>query len=890
MQFVDLTYTLFDGDGFKWDIQSDGSVLDGTEDAFNGGLEFNDFLASGLAVLEDGGRTLDLGFDQSSNLALQREVYVSPIHGFARFFDSVTNLSTTTQTYTYELDTVFGHENPLYTTSDGDSTLDLNDGWIIARESGTVAGDPTPATGVLFTNPADPLGTTSFNNGSTARDVDFTITLAPGETVSFLSFGVQGATQNDVIGEFNRLSRLPEDALYGLSSAEMARVANWSIAPRDLTLQGTQQADLLNGASGNDEINALRGDDRVFGNDGDDVLRGGLGGDLVHGGAGDDALFGDGTVQPVTTTAERQLATGENLAISLTMPDAANGTSVLVSGFLSREQVVSENVDVVFAIDVSGSTDSSFSGARPVGDVNGDGTPEQVLDAEIASFEALLSSIVDDANLPDANITILPFASNASRLPTLRAGADSDRDGVADVVEQARALRSSGGTDFEAALQAAIGHFDGSDAGQKVLYFLSDGNNNEGGSLTDEVSTLQSMGVQIQSFGVGSAASEADLDIVDDGINNDSTTIVLDPSTLSDELLDPGIEAAEIAAVRLFVNGQIARSLDPEALTITPFGLRYFETQLTGLRANADDVVELRVIANDGSNTVVRTTQRLENLTGVDGDDVLIGGAGNDLLEGGAGNDMLTGGAGADLLRGGAGRDFVRYDDATHGVLVDLRGAPTQEGDAFGDSFSSIEGVFGSQFQDQIYGDAIGERLEGLAGNDLLVGLAGNDAMLGGAGADILVGGTGIDVLLGGVGNDRAFGGADDDRLSGSAGNDLLVGGLGRDVLTGGADRDIFLFASNDGDVQVARADRISDFSEAQNDLIHLAQIDGNTALAGIQDLRFIGTDVAFTGAGQVRWVSNGGLLDINTDADVQSEIRIVVRGTTSIEADDLIL
>lgn len=56
----------------------------------------------------------------------------------------------------------------------------------------------------------------------------------------------------------------------------------------------TENADVIDGTSGNDVIDALGGNDTVSGKGGDDVLMGGLGDDHLYGDAGDDILIGGG--------------------------------------------------------------------------------------------------------------------------------------------------------------------------------------------------------------------------------------------------------------------------------------------------------------------------------------------------------------------------------------------------------------------------------------------------------------------------------------------------------------------------------------------------------------------------------------------------------------------
>ncbi len=122
-------------------------------------------------------------------------------------------------------------------------------------------------------------------------------------------------------------------------------------------------------------------------------------------------------------------------------------------------------------------------------------------------------------------------------------------------------------------------------------------------------------------------------------------------------------------------------------------------------------------------------------LTSLGGDDYLAGVEGNDTLLGGAGNDQFWGGTGSDYIDGGTGFDIARYDFAASGVVARLDGG-AGGGEAAGDTYVSIEALYGSAFGDVLIGDAGGNVLAGLDGADLLYGLAGNDILLGGGGAD----------------------------------------------------------------------------------------------------------------------------------------------------------
>jgi Ca2+-binding RTX toxin-like protein len=177
-------------------------------------------------------------------------------------------------------------------------------------------------------------------------------------------------------------------------------------------------------------------------------------------------------------------------------------------------------------------------------------------------------------------------------------------------------------------------------------------------------------------------------------------------------------------------------------------------------------------------------------LQGGNSDDVLYGYAGSDTLDGGFGNDALFGGTGTDSLNGSAGWDTARYDEATDGVVVGLDGSGwTNFGEAAGDTFVSVEGIFATDFQDFLGGNSASNALYGRGGNDGLFGLGDVDFLYGGSGADTIEGG---------------------------AENDLLVGDQGFDVLTGGTGADTFLWQAGDG------SDFITDFSTAPLDVIRL--------------------------------------------------------------------
>lgn len=141
-----------------------------------------------------------------------------------------------------------------------------------------------------------------------------------------------------------------------------------------------------------------------------------------------------------------------------------------------------------------------------------------------------------------------------------------------------------------------------------------------------------------------------------------------------------------------------------------------------------------------GSNT-------FDIIDGGAGNDTIDGGSGNDKMKGGSGEDTFLGGVGADAMDGGIGTDIVDYSASEAGIKVYLSTGNGYGGQAEGDSFVSIEDVFGSHYQDLLIGNGGNNTLNGSAGNDRIIGGAGNDTIVGGHGVDQLTGGLDADTF-----------------------------------------------------------------------------------------------------------------------------------------------
>lgn len=215
------------------------------------------------------------------------------------------------------------------------------------------------------------------------------------------------------------------------------------------------------------------------------------------------------------------------------------------------------------------------------------------------------------------------------------------------------------------------------------------------------------------------------------------------------------------------------------------------------------------VIASDGNDTLTGVGMAVAlALDGQGGNDTLVGGDADDALYGGSGDDVLSGGAGADILSGGAGEDTASYASANSGVTVDLADASANTGDASGDTYDSIENLWGSAFDDMLTGGDGDNIIEGGAGGDMIDGGAGNDTVSfahASLGVHVSLADTSANTgdaagdLYAGIESIR--GSAYADVLSGDGGDNVLEGGGGSDALSGGGGIDIASYEHASGGV-----------------------------------------------------------------------------------------
>ncbi len=143
----------------------------------------------------------------------------------------------------------------------------------------------------------------------------------------------------------------------------------------------------------------------------------------------------------------------------------------------------------------------------------------------------------------------------------------------------------------------------------------------------------------------------------------------------------------------------------------------------------SDILISIEDVSGSELNDLILGSGANESLHGGGGDDIIHAGDGNDVLLGDGlpiqGNDELDGGNGADTV------DYNFRDLRIEGVAVNLtsgQGGTLSGGET--DTLVDIENVVGTAFGDQISGDIKANVLTGNGGSDTLTGGAGADTFL----------------------------------------------------------------------------------------------------------------------------------------------------------------
>lgn len=604
------------------------------------------------------------------------------------------------------------------------------------------------------------------------------------------------------------------------------------------TIKGLTGNDWLEGLGGNDVLEGGPGNDYLEGQEGNDLLTGDTGSDTLRGGLGQDTyLFtiGDGIdrIEDVASIGEGnriQFGVGVTQGDLRFSHDEGGRTLTIQVGSSAADQLVLTNFDP------SGATGS--------------------LVVETLAFAD--GSEVTLASLLGPTITIYGTESDDVAVGT--AGDDGIDAGSGDDV-----VYGNAGNDCILA-GAGVDSVTGDDGADAIF----------GGSETDYLYGGEGDDVIDGEEGNDVVVGDAGNDALSGGIGND----VLNGGAGSDQMRGgDGDDTLYIDAADTSVSG----------------GEGYDIVSVVGADAVIFDAAaaDVEFVAGSSGNDVFSAVGSAMGVTiyGGEGDDQLTGGDGNDVLVGQAGADTVIGGIGNDVLNGAEGEDLLT-GDAGDDTMYGGTGNDEISGGDGSDSISGDEGadaIFGGSEVDYLYGGDGDDTVNGEDGNDVVVGNAGNDVLFGETGNDTLNGGTGADQFYGGDGDDTLYIDAADTSVNGGAGYDVVsivgteavifdattaevefvAGGSGKDVLTAGGsltgvifyggDGDDSLTGGNGNDVLVGQVGADTVIGGFGNDVLNGGE--GDDHLSGE-----LGNDTVYGGTGN-DWV-NGGDGDDSVSGD----------------------
>lgn len=273
-QARDCNITLSDSAGHQWDFDSEGEVVDGSDDAYDDygfpyvGSNASDSDQSGYTnpdangcSFEEGGREIVYPTDTDVHFPgvnLQRKVFV-PASGppFARWLDIVTNTSGSAVTFKLDWYGQYGVMTGVVGSADGDTVVDQGERWAAFELGGTDVASLWDGPGGNGWDRPYQDSETNIPGDDNEDTVDFMyddVTVPAGGTVAFLHFEHQNETAAGALEFANAYNGGPLEFYEGMSLDEGDAVVNWKASDFDSDGVGNRGDNCVRGANA-DQLN-----------------------------------------------------------------------------------------------------------------------------------------------------------------------------------------------------------------------------------------------------------------------------------------------------------------------------------------------------------------------------------------------------------------------------------------------------------------------------------------------------------------------------------------------------------------------------------------------------------------------------------------------------------
>lgn len=225
-----LPLTLTDGNGFIWDIQQDGNIINGTQDAYDGGMRLlidnSSFPTFSLASSRQSGRELAIGLARMSGLDVTRRIYVPSNRAFVRYMEVLDNPTAADISVSLTINTNLGSDGGtvIVSTSDGDAVIEPTDFYVVTDDAGDGSGDPSLAhvvggpNGALLPTITAPLGSILYT---------YDVTIPANDRLIVMHFDSQNANRSSAISSAQSLVVLSAGTLDGVTAEELADIVNF---------------------------------------------------------------------------------------------------------------------------------------------------------------------------------------------------------------------------------------------------------------------------------------------------------------------------------------------------------------------------------------------------------------------------------------------------------------------------------------------------------------------------------------------------------------------------------------------------------------------------------------------------------------------------------------
>ncbi|MEW5801617.1 MAG: Ig-like domain-containing protein [bacterium] len=242
--------TLYDTKGYPYDIEDGGYLINGYSDAYDGYyyLYVNDTGYTGTrSTVEDDGREAVCDPQSIAGLDVSRKVFVPETENWARYLEILSNPTESEICVTVRIGGNLGSDSStlIILTSDGDSTFENTDTWLVTDDSSDGGGDPSLAHIFEGTDALESVDTVfAANNNDRPYYQWDQVCIPPGQTRIFMHFAVQQTDRSRAVDEANSIKPpSPEVTLSGLSDLEKVCIVNWSLGPRVISTIPAPDAD-----------------------------------------------------------------------------------------------------------------------------------------------------------------------------------------------------------------------------------------------------------------------------------------------------------------------------------------------------------------------------------------------------------------------------------------------------------------------------------------------------------------------------------------------------------------------------------------------------------------------------------------------------------------------